>query len=71
MYFDLFSLKNGCFDLNQFFTKFLWGLLFKCSKIGFGTAIGLGDTRQNVMVVRGYLIPTCLMLKFDENTPDC
>ena len=53
MYFDLCSLKNGCFDLNQFLLNVLWGLLFKCSKIGFGTAMGFGDTRQNVLAVRG------------------
>ena len=46
MYFDLCSHKNGCFDSNQCLTK--------CSlvcKIGFRTAMGLGDTRQNVMAI--------------------
>ena len=44
MYFDLYSLKNGCFDLHPFLLNVLWDLLFKCSKIGFGTAMGFGDT---------------------------
>ena len=29
-----------------------WDLLFKCSKIGFGTAMEFGDTWQNVMAAR-------------------
>ena len=42
-----------CFDANQVLLNVHWGLLFKCSKIGFGTAMEFGDTWQNVMAVRG------------------
>ena len=28
MYFDLYSLKNGCFDLNHFFCKMFFGAFY-------------------------------------------
>ena len=51
MYFDLCSQTDVLICIH-FLLNVLWGLLFKCSKIGFGTTMGLGDTGQNVLAVR-------------------
>ena len=45
--------QNRIFWLQWIFLlNVLWGLLFKCSKGGFETTMGFGDTWQNVMAVR-------------------
>ena len=43
MHFDLWCLKNGYFDLHQFFWK-VWIFLFGWCEFDFGTVMGLGDT---------------------------
>ena len=58
---------DGLIQIN-FWLNVLWGLLFKCSIIGFGTAMGFGDTWWTVIAVRWdvqvvqYDIATCSYL---------
>jgi len=59
------------FDISKtnilvFFLNVVWVLLFKPCKNDFGTALGLGDTWQNVMAVREMYCKAILIMDCND-----